>query len=826
MLNNLSENFNSPTGKFPNYHFADSSVESSISGLSHINVRSFAFAPYDTWNAPIVSSTNNFKVLQQSISSGATVSIVNTPASSLGYSNLSSLIDISGANLSITLPGFVSTSVDLTLSYFYIKDAAGRQRAWKFVDAASVASGTLTYPFVRATDDLLDYTSISEVGFVVVSTAAITFTCSSIRVLGPNWTFVSQDIDTRGKRLKRTVPPSSNLNLAPTLVQPIMWRDDGSGGPKPIDSEYSVSFNTGSASSVNKITLAFREFLLHQRTQGELDMVTTGSLEGGQQPEYSGDPATMRIEFILTWGGGPSSITMRLFDGTTNPGTTVSLTSNLSANTNYIWFVRLEDGVRQASIYSVDSSGKTGSLLFDTGAFDDGNARRRKGRMGWQSAIVDGDASIESVRERKMNYAEYVSLPLESITPVDGAQLFAQNSPDIQMFDFFAPGQSDPTKEPLRQVDLDKLTNTNLDGNPQPEYGPFVSNTNSLGIIGLSRDSVRSTTGLSWKVVNPGITTYLGVDSNVFDISDFGNSEVKFDLFYTDDPAVNSLRVSLTDESRSYSYQFVLPKITPNKWQRVHLLMPFEQYALTGRYRLSFAQANAVRSTYWIDNISVFSRTINWETRAVREDPLHVTPAPWVSFKDLVNTGDGVLVAKRGTSLQVRGRALRPSSTISNVQIVPKYSELGNINQYPSLKNDMHVRQGDLDGHTQQELDTYTQASLQTLRVENYSFTTTNISTGKYRFVDTSTLRGIIANSEWNFGDGTSGIGEVVTHTFPTNSNYTVTLTTTLDNGKKTKTSHSISFIFGSEVVSVNSAAAKGTAIRFAGDTVTRTDYA
>jgi len=51
---------------------------------------------------------------------------------------------------------------------------------------------------------------------------------------------------------------------------------------------------------------------------------------------------------------------------------------------------------------------------------------------------------------------------------------------------------------------------------------------------------------------------------------------------------------------------------------------------------------------------------------------------------------------------------------------------------------------------------------------------------------------GTIANYSWNFGDDANGTGVLVTHEYPANGTYNLTLTVTDDNGGKNHTSKHI----------------------------------
>jgi hypothetical protein len=794
----LTEEFDDSLGRFINYKSSVPAADTAYRNLSHVNIRSFYYTPYDLWNVNITPTTNGFKQIQAAISANSRSFIKNTLTSKSGQSDISGFLGT--GSILITLPGFVPGSVNLASSNFYIIDQAGLKRSWAFnTGTGNLSNGELKLPLSVISNDLINYSAIEEIGFDITSTAATTFRCTSIRALSPLWTYTPQDIDTRGQALRRTVPPTGDLTLAASFAMPILWHSGNPIDPAPSDAEFTFSFNTGAATNRNNMVAAFREFYLSSQTQSILNSATMSSLDAGTQPDYGTSAVDEAVQFTLAWGGttGVTATRLLVTSGTVGGGSTVftiDTPSNLLPNTNYVWFVGIEENTVTSSIYKVDSTGKVSTLFYDAGSvFDSSLIIRRKGRLGWSANLVDGDSSIASIRQRKVNYAEYRSASLRSITPVEGCRLFAQNSPPIDLFGFFVPGTTGPIRDFIRQVDLDPLTQAGVESiSGQPEYKAPIAGVSSLSVIDLSRDSIRSTTGLSWKVKNPGSDVYLGINSNLFEISDFENTEIELDIYYQDDPVNIPIEFSIANEFRTFSYKLVTPKIVPNQWQKVRLLLPFGKTALTGNYRLAINQPLQKPSTYWIDRISILSRTVVWDARAETTDPWSTSKLDWIPFRNTTNTDSGILFNERGFNLQVRGRALTPSATISNIQIKPKYSELGNFNTFTTNRYNLNVRMIDLDPHTQQDLDALTMAGLQTLRVETYSFNYTKVGSLTYRFTNQTTLNGSIINSEWSFGDGGTQYGRSVDHLFPAAGTYSVILVTTTEAGKQTSTQQNV----------------------------------
>jgi PKD repeat protein len=162
---------------------------------------------------------------------------------------------------------------------------------------------------------------------------------------------------------------------------------------------------------------------------------------------------------------------------------------------------------------------------------------------------------------------------------------------------------------------------------------------------------------------------------------------------------------------------------------------------------------------WWLDNISIFTRSVTWDGRAVVDDPWKSNDAAWTPFGNIKNMANGgVLFPDRGHQLQVRARGLTQDATIQRIQFLPKYSELGNFRRAESTPSVAPAA----------------------------SFTSTPSVGLSVSFTSTATdADGYIAQHEWSFGDGESGWGPKVSHIYPAAGSYTVTLTVTDNNGNK-----------------------------------------
>jgi hypothetical protein len=280
--------------------------------------------------------------------------------------------------------------------------------------------------------------------------------------------------------------------------------------------------------------------------------------------------------------------------------------------------------------------------------------------------------------------------------------------------------------------------------------GPF----NDLNNATIDRDKNNSISGESFRVQIKGDRTQQGVTSNVFKVEDFDETKIEFSLYREHNIA---LSVYLFNSETQRTTPFVLPKLTTNQWQHITLNIPSEPL-LAGQYQFIIVQPEALPTTWWIDTVSVYERSINWAGRSVIDDPWKNNLAPWTPFKDFVNQDNsGILFAERGNKLQVRARALRQNIRISRIQFKPLYSQLGRL-VWP---------ENEIQGAHSVSIDSVVTAQ--------------NVKLS-YNIISESSGNSIIL-AEWNLGDETYKVGSVINHTYDKAGTYTVSLVTTDKDG-------------------------------------------
>jgi hypothetical protein len=620
----------------------------------------------------------------------------------------------------------------------------------------SLVSGNSQFRVLRSTFDQndIDLGAITGVRFRITATGAATLRLMALRLLSKDWVFSSLDTDTRLGTLVRPVSLNADPAAVPEFTQPIVWRSaevSGQNDPKPIDFNIAVGFNTGSRQGSNSISIYGRELTEDYMQQLDLNGLEQGELTGREQPDVGQAMYNPRlqtdlapftqdqlkgleqfdlertpdylsaswIQFLVNWTSATTQVSIINTEGS---GYNFNLGTALSANTNYVLVFELEDTAARAAIYPLGDRGQIvfNAPVFDSTRIDDGfNYKRRKGRFGWHANLTDGDAFVESIRFRSASYAEYRSLPYESITPVAGVELSAESSPVIDLFESFAP--TDET-------------------------------------IVIEEDNEVSTTGTSWRVTDYGTFTYQGIQSNPFEITDFEQTEIMLDVLYPSSADLDAtLEFYLQNEA---NYLIPLPKLTlyEDQWQTMRLRVPSSHLAQTGTYRLIIVQNRPVNLHWWIDNVRIFERTVSWSGRIAVEDPWAATEDDWTPFRNAFNrTHGGILFQSRGRRLQIKGVGHKQDATVTKVQFKPRYAEIGRF-VWP---------EEELTGANP---------------VASYT-TSNSGRTYTFNGFGSSDPDGQVVNWYWTISDGSVYVGPVIQHTFGQAGTYTVSLKVTDANG-------------------------------------------
>jgi hypothetical protein len=548
----ITEEFDDPRGVLTNYDAYAQNLRDAVRKRKHVDIRVFENGDLTT-----AQTVLNLSTMQQSQLATMTVSAIQAPTvlkAGEGWTGGTVAKQADRNNLrgiSITAPTTVTSLnpvVDISTGFdnndfISIAAIAPAGLNWStsmlqltsrttpdwtnevaFATFVSNVNGTATgnceIRWPRSAFSGIDLSKITGVRLVIQGTG--TFRALALRLLSKDWTYLPLDLDTIYGQLRATVPPNADTTAAPSLQQPILFRSaipSGENDPKPIDGELGVLFNTGSMTNTNQFTIYFRELTEDFMQMLDLDGDTLASFDGRVMPDVGQarynfrtmadlDPYTQTtlagesqyslervsdalsaswISFTVQWSNvGANHIAQ--ITNSENVGYTLALPA-LSANTTYAAYAHLEEKTAWLRIYAVDAAYNITTKLFDSTSLPDDFAfKRRKGRVGWFASLKDGDAYLDSIRSRGMTYGEYRSLPYESFTPVVGAELFVSTTPNHELVTDMAPG-------------------------------PY----NGSGTV-VAKDSAQSTSGESWRVTMTGDRPLQGLQSNLFNISDFENA--------------------------------------------------------------------------------------------------------------------------------------------------------------------------------------------------------------------------------------------------------------------------------------------------------------
>lgn len=606
---------------------------------------------------------------------------------------------------------------------------------------------------------------VSGVRFRITATAPCTFRAAAIRLLDPDWQYGKVDIDTRRNTLRPTVAPNGSITRPYDFSFPAVFRSTdppGKDDPRPIDATVEVAFNTGSlaaaftSTNLNSFTVYLREAAQDAVTQVDLNGMTMAELSGNPLPSSS----------ALLWEGRPLSslnvMTMGELEGTAMVDLNRQVDTNLAnwqaftvawttsgfasikdgddngydfgpftiePRTDYLATFSLESYTGRIVIHKLDRDGTpVKPPIFDSNLIiDDYLFHRRKGRIGWSTNFLDGDASVNHLRVRDLNYAEYRSAPFESLTPVAGAQLVVAGSEPIALQTGW-------------------------------ESGPFG------GV--LRTDSLKSQTGKAIRIESEGEGFAVqGLWSNWLNFTNINSAEVVFDLWYPSSAKNHPLAAAFFDENARMVH-VALGRITYDQWHRIKILPGLIENMPLGRYRFALLQPSSDNITWWVDNYSVTERAIDWFARPNQSDAFHDYRVDWVPLRHLVNVSDGgVLFEERGRRLQVQGLARRQNTQIGRIQVIPRYAELGRFVWEEERLVDTHPPVAEFSN-------------------------TINGRTLFVHGGESHDPQGPIVGYEWNFGDGTQAWGQTAEHTYTgPSSTYTVSLTVTNKHGFKAQTS-------------------------------------
>lgn len=632
----------------------------------------------------------------------------------------------------------------------------------------------------------IDKSELTGVRFRIFAKEKCTFRCLSIRACSENWTYAPIDLDTLWNRVHR--PPSPNGKASPVITfpeaksspkaWPILFRANpfsGFSDPMPINIAVGVAITSGSfgqATGVlkNEFALLFRDVPTDNQTQIELNTMTQSQLEAhAGQPDFGRALYDARdqkeidiydqieldersqfdierkpdesehtwLEVKLKWGAETSSNELTILDadevGYTFTNFEIEKSESSDLDAGIFWLVaELQDSNIRVRIYTLNQIGEVTSSvpIFDSGIIsDDSLIKRRKGRFGWWANLRDGDAHINSIKTRGVNYGEFVSKEFRSITPVKGVSMYTGSTSDHELVSGIEP------------TDRTNMT--------------------------LSLDPGSSATGKAIKIEAAPLKPLQGVVTNPFLIDDPQNIRISFDIKFPSSEVSGGDLSAFLIGSYEDIYPVNLSSFKRDIWTHVKVSLK-ERLFQTGTYRLMLLQTFPVTATsWWIENLSVKTYSVKWSARPHKSDAWNLEGDRWQDAGFTLNSLNGGLVFDEiGSGLQIRAQALRQDASISDFKAVPQYATLGRL-----------IYRDEIPVHTQPEPK---------LKI------TTSVSERTVQFTASQESSINIVAYYWNFGDGIEDAGLSVSHTYSGAGTYVATLTAQTNEGQSTSIQKSV----------------------------------
>lgn len=692
--------------------------------------------------------------------------------------------------ISIALPAFPLASITLASSYVQFTSnpdgnfGVGPTASVAFSESlTTLVAGNSEFRFKRGLIESIDISAITGVRFEIVATGAADFRCLAIRCIHKDWAYAPYDHNTL---LKRGVAPVS-LNGDPAAAYtfpsdgddfPILWRSDrpaGNTDPQPIDGGISVGFNTGSSDGTNVMSIFFRERGQDLNTMLDLDGITMEELDGLPQPDYGdaryigrtqldldGIEDSVPGEGIDSGASMDEALTMADLDGRTQfeierkpdpvNATWVEVRFTWDATDSYIEVFSAES---PSAVYTFDPINLSDNLDYE--------------------AWIDFDEDTFRVRVFESEKSYLGDLVFDSETTLDPS-VFARRRGRLGWKATFEDGDAYVSHIRPRQMDFSEYRSQ-----------PFNSITPIAGVqlnVSASGDNdlFKGINANQWggqisdyperspeafKIRNTADHPLQGIETDPFYLDDFENTSIDFDILVTQE-VVDQRAIHIVLWNGSQPINLPRQRIVGNQWTHVSVDLAYlKEDIVPGPFSLLIVQTlEGTANDWYIDTITVNRRNIRWYGRAYIPDAWHEYEGDWIPFRSAINGAtDGIVFTKRTQALQVKAQALRQSAYIDSIEMIPKYAELGRLVWGPEDVIDNAAPVADFD------------TSIDVLTVD---------------FTSTSTDDDYIILSAWAFGDGHSGVGPEVTHTYEEAGTYPVTLTVTDNHGKRTSTTANV----------------------------------
>lgn len=605
--------------------------------------------------------------------------------------NLSSYSDDDFITIAISsLP----SGLNLSTSYILFTDNSNAEAKIYFNDPSdsgeikiSSTAGAKELKFKLSRLSGITKSEIKTVKFGLVGATSEDFICNAIRCVSSTWKYAPVDFNTITQTLCKTVPPdgSSSTYTFPTATSgsldstttwPTLIKSFDTSlsnqDPKVVNGTISSLIYTGSATNAtnsipNKFDLYFRvapklynqntyngssnPYGLGGKTQTQINNLS--SMAPKSLTDLTINQVATNINYIKTSLIWYTSSTKPVFKiqikNTYNSNvlydiTLDDVTSSALQNSNISFTVSLYDNMIIIRIYKKNTATNKFSLVYSTGRIYSDNFYKQRGRIGWNASFADGDPFIEKIKSQGLVYAEYETVPMTSITPVKGAQLYADASASFELFNYPLVNSFTSWKSTATVVaDIDKN---------KPKTSTKVTCATGVGIQ--------------------------GIQTSKFKIEDYRDIKIDLKIWF---PNINAnLIFLLYNEADDIYIPVTTPYFIKNQWSKIDLKIS-DSYVLPGDYRLVILQTSYNLSTnWWISEPHIAQTQVEWQARSKSGGPKNIDAENWINFEKAADLKNGsVLFSKVGKELQIRGLAKTQHAIIKSIKIDPMYATLGNF---------------------------------------------------------------------------------------------------------------------------------------------------
>lgn len=448
-------------------------------------------------------------------------------------------------------------------------------------------------------------------------TSGLTSTVMAIRAVKTSWTESALDFDTRIGAICVPVTLTGSLYTGAVASGFQFVRGDGTKeDPIPMNLAMNMYFQPGGRTSPNDATGSVFNVIGFILREQKIAGVSGSHI----QARLKFNDTSTTFEVVRVDQSGTS-------DAETNLNS-VLVGGPLDGTQRYILRVEARGTQIDATIYETDSDHNQGSVVWRLGTtITDESYEQRNGRVGFVAGLVSRDAFIDGIDVAPTGFAELQTQRYNSRSPVDGAQLAAVFSPDINLWSSY----------------------TGAD---------------------LAIDQTKTVSG------NGSYRTALGITTNSFVVDDWTETYLQLALWVPSGVTMqNQPRILLNTSNGTETLP--MPTLQPSQWNDLYFDLGIFRNLLTAD-GYSFTVAPAVNPDtplgfYWVDSTVVGRRRVAWSIRATANGLFR-------NFKNNVNNPGGAVhlaADERGTELQLQAIALTEDAWVSSFQLFPRFAELG-----------------------------------------------------------------------------------------------------------------------------------------------------